>query len=818
MGVNGIYGLSGSGLDIESMVKVGMMSRQNEYDKMAQKYTLNEWKKANYIELNNQITTFNMSSLTDYKLTSTMKAKTATSSNEAAVTASSNANAATMNHKVSVQDLSHNAYFIGSNRIANIIKATQGITESEALAKEGEAKLSDILFKGLTYGSKTITSNYTSATVSGNTTTYPGDSGDSGDSGDGLITSTTITRNSGSNRVTIQYKGVNDKTAETYYGTEATTLTREKKETTFSASLFSSNIKLESTVENGKTINASFTYDEKTYSAAATGGLAANSTITFTATDGSTLSAGTGSNGAISSITIPNTSNFPFGPSATTYNAGRTDTKETYTESTISFNDNTAQIVVRTTKDGNENIISNTATTTAKEDGVTGNTLANNGERKDIGWDFAQGKHPMVQKGDTALAFTIADKDNATSKIEIKVTYDQLLGDNTDPDKSPFTMNDLISEIKTQANAKNINIKAEYDNINGIFSIYNSNGNDESRVIIEAVNSNQKADGTRTYEGRVTMGFLNALGLKEFNGSTLESAQTLNSQQGGTFTAKGSTGTITVDGMEYKTQDNKVTVGGVTYTALSSTKDATGVDRPATVTVGQDVDAIIGKVKSFVESYNKILGSLYEKYDEKNDSNYKPLTQSQKDSMKEEQIEKWEEKAKKGMLYHDSTLSSIIGQMRNAITSSVEVDGQEYSVFGIGISTTGLKGQLKLDEEKLRNAINENGDAVYNVFSKLTTKTENGKEVTDYGKSGVAQRLGDIFTNATKLIKSRAGSSTDISEDSELNNLLRELQTKMSNFRKLMNAFEDKLYKKYDAMEVALSRLGTQMNFITGGQ
>ena len=186
--------------------------------------------------------------------------------------------------------------------------------------------------------------------------------------------------------------------------------------------------------------------------------------------------------------------------------------------------------------------------------------------------------------------------------------------------------------------------------------------------------------------------------------------------------------------------------------------------------------------------------------------------------MKDEQIEKWEENAKQGMLYHDSTLSSIIGQMRNAITASVEVDGQEYSVFGIGISTTGLKGQLKLDEEKLRNAINENGDVVYNVFSKLKTKTENGKEVTDYDKSGVAQRLGDIFTNATKLIKSRAGSSTDITEDSDLNNLLRELQTKMSNFKKMMSAFEDKLYKKYDAMEVALSKLGMQLNFITGGQ
>ena len=32
MGANGIYGLSGSGLDIESLVKVGMISKQNQHD------------------------------------------------------------------------------------------------------------------------------------------------------------------------------------------------------------------------------------------------------------------------------------------------------------------------------------------------------------------------------------------------------------------------------------------------------------------------------------------------------------------------------------------------------------------------------------------------------------------------------------------------------------------------------------------------------------------------------------------------------------------------------------------------------------------
>ena len=45
MGVNGIYGLSGSGLDIESMVKVGMLSKQSQYDKMYKTETKMAWEK-----------------------------------------------------------------------------------------------------------------------------------------------------------------------------------------------------------------------------------------------------------------------------------------------------------------------------------------------------------------------------------------------------------------------------------------------------------------------------------------------------------------------------------------------------------------------------------------------------------------------------------------------------------------------------------------------------------------------------------------------------------------------------------------------------
>ena len=38
----------------------------------------------------------------------------------------------------------------------------------------------------------------------------------------------------------------------------------------------------------------------------------------------------------------------------------------------------------------------------------------------------------------------------------------------------------------------------------------------------------------------------------------------------------------------------------------------------------------------------------------------------------------------------------------------------------------------------------------------------------------------------------------------------------MSDFKRIMSSFESKLYEKYNAMEVAISRLSTQFNFFNG--
>ena len=82
MSTTGIYGLSGSGIDVDSMVKVGMMTKQSQYDKMYKQEVKNEWMKEAYADLYSSVNTFNQSTLSTYKMSSTTSPMNATSSSE----------------------------------------------------------------------------------------------------------------------------------------------------------------------------------------------------------------------------------------------------------------------------------------------------------------------------------------------------------------------------------------------------------------------------------------------------------------------------------------------------------------------------------------------------------------------------------------------------------------------------------------------------------------------------------------------------------------------------------------------------------------
>lgn len=136
MGVNGIYGLSGSGLDVESLVKAGMMSKQSQYDKMYKNATKQEWIKEAYNSVYAKLKEF-QDVTSRFKLSSTLMTMGAKSSNEGVVTATATGSALAMSHKVLVKSVASNAYLMSAEGIKR---------ESDA---KNSNKLADSVFQSI---------------------------------------------------------------------------------------------------------------------------------------------------------------------------------------------------------------------------------------------------------------------------------------------------------------------------------------------------------------------------------------------------------------------------------------------------------------------------------------------------------------------------------------------------------------------------------------------------------------------------------------------------------------------------------------------
>lgn len=800
MGVNGIYGLSGSGLDIESMVKVGMLSKQSQYDKMQQQYIKNEWIKEAYVDMYGKVQTFNNSTLSQYKMSANMNARSAESS-DSSVKVTANANAAAMTHHVEVTNAATNAYLIGENSITRKGDSQTSTQLKDALfsdvhrsgagnkvyykdsnGNDQEAKATDVAFRfsvgdgvngGVTVSDpKVATAAAGSSAASGKHTVNITAMESSVSLTSKAVSS--VTHYNGASSSSTELKDLmfqsisDDGTTTTVYNPAS--MTGSNSKSVIADSDLSTTNALQFTLSDGEnSATVSLTYEDILTNGATLETLAdkvndagLNITAKYDTSSGKfslTNDNEDVGNRIISITTLTNEADNKIGTNTVRF-LDALGLKDSVTGKTQSFTSGSTTAVSSTvgTVDGNN--VTFDVNNKATVNGVVYN--AHNVGKSTVNIDKA-----------------------AMAKATISVTYGQLA--------DGYTFNDLTAAV----NSLGTNVRAAYDSVNDKFSFYNMESGSSNTVAISIAGENEG--------GAAAAEFFNAIGLKQSSNGQL-SSEALKFEAGNVGVVTGTNASVKVDGMSYDISDNKLTVNGVTYNFTGATAGTT-----SNVTVTHDTDAIIDKVKSFVEDYNNLLKTLTDAYNEKPNKNYKPLTDSQKDKMKDEQIEKWEEKARAGLLYHDKTLGKLISEMREAVSSPIEgIEGKYNTIFALGISTTGVKGQLTLDEDKLKAALTDDPDSVYNVFAKL-----DAKDMDNAAKSGIAQRLGDVFTSNMKSIRARSGTDLTTSDDSELSKLLRELQTKMSNFKSMMNAFEDKLYKKYDAMETALARLGTQLNYVS---
>ena len=424
-------------------------------------------------------------------------------------------------------------------------------------------------------------------------------------------------------------------------------------------------------------------------------------------------------------------------------------------------------------------------------------------------------KYSDADKDKVALAFTLSNGESTNSSTTTKTitfTYADIYENNE-------TLNDLVSKI----NATDMSIHASYDSDNDAFSLNQQNTGKANQINL-AVAKVGTTDGTEITESAANLGatLINNLSLGavtqgtdktgkttstlgsalSFTGTTTNGTTTYS----GTISAEGSNAQVVIDGKTYNTASNKVTVGGVTYT----TKDVGST----TVAVSQDTDTIVSNVKQFVEDYNKMLDKLNDLYYEDTYSDYDVLTKTQEAAMTTDEVTKWNEKAKSGLLNHSKIVGDLRSALREAIYTPVDsVDSSYNSMMAIGIESKTDQGHLTLDEDKLKKALAADPDCVYQLFA---SSGDDAKGNTVYSNEGVVNRITDAVRDGMSDITDYAGTSSTSDDDSTLGDLIRNLKTQMSSFKTMMDAYEDALYDKYDAMESAIQSLSSTYNYISG--
>ncbi len=258
----------------------------------------------------------------------------------------------------------------------------------------------------------------------------------------------------------------------------------------------------------------------------------------------------------------------------------------------------------------------------------------------------------------------------------------------------------------------------------------------------------------------------------------------------------------------YAGQDAICSIGGVAVTQPTNTFAYDGITytlsgtsaTPIQFSVSKDYQSTVDSIVSFVDAYNKLVEELQTKLKEKVYSDYPPLTDAQKDEMSEEEIEKWEEKAKSGTLHNDSYISSLLTSLRSSFYTKVEGTGMNLADIGLTTGTYSDGAKITVDKDKLLAALKENPDKVKSLFVQTSSSDS-------FSEKGVMVRISDALLNYTKQ-------TTNVALDN-LEKQISASEDKEDELQERMEEKEEALWAKFSAMETALSKLNSMSSWLS---
>ena len=259
---------------------------------------------------------------------------------------------------------------------------------------------------------------------------------------------------------------------------------------------------------------------------------------------------------------------------------------------------------------------------------------------------------------------------------------------------------------------------------------------------------------------------------------------------------------------------NSFDLDGLHLTVTGTTEEGA---EPIKFSSSGNVDDLVDKISAFVDEYNKLIDKANQYtsempygLDAENGTNtkYGPLTDAQKEDMTDDEIEKWNEKAKQGLLQNDGTLNSILSDLREAVLEPVQSAGLSLSAIGISTTSDVLSGgKLAVDKTALESALQSDPDRVAELFT-------NTDGVSGRIKQVIEKNIG-AFGNSGALIEV-AGKDNMTGADNSL--LSRQISDYESNVKKLQTQLQTEKshwLAKFTTMETKLSALTSQYDYLS---
>ena len=235
-----------------------------------------------------------------------------------------------------------------------------------------------------------------------------------------------------------------------------------------------------------------------------------------------------------------------------------------------------------------------------------------------------------------------------------------------------------------------------------------------------------------------------------------------------------------------------------------------------TFTGSVDSENTTKTVKEMIEAFNDILKLVNTEVSTKPNRKYAPLTDEQKEELSDKTIEKWEEKAKAGLLFADNDLRMMANSMRTVINAA---DRSKLSEMGITVSDNYKdNGKLVFDEAKFKAALEKDPEAVKEVLNR--SATDSG----DTSQAGLLTRISSIMdrygktTGATKgVLVERAGSvhaPTSILKNS-LQKQLDSIDTYIDKLNDKLKTEQDRYISQFTSLETLINQMNSQSSYLS---